>query len=140
MVSQERIKGSWNQIVGAVKKEFGQITGDDLTRVKWNVDQLIGLIQEKSGRSREQVDAFLSDCCATAGDTFNRVSDAASQYASAAGETLHESYDQAMESAQQGYRQAVRTVSKRPLESLAVAVGAGVLVGLVCGLSLSRRR
>ncbi|MCC7336572.1 MAG: DUF883 family protein [Pirellulaceae bacterium] len=140
MISQETLRGNWNQIVGAIKKEFGQITGDDLTRVRGNMDQLIGLIQEKTGRSREQVDAFLSQCCSNAGDAVNRFSETASQYASAAGESLQQNYDRVAESAQQGYQQAVRTVSKRPMESLAIAVGAGMLAGLVVGLSLSRRR
>ena len=140
MVSQERLKGNWNQVAGAIKREFGQITGDDLNRVRGNVDQLIGLIQEKTGRSREQIDAFLSDCCSSAGATLNRVSETASQYVNAAGESLQQNYDRVAESAQQGYQQAVRTVSKRPVESLAIAVGAGLLAGLVFGLSLSRRR
>ncbi len=140
MISQEILRGNWNQIVGAIKKEFGQITGDDLTRVRGNVDQLIGLIQEKTGRSREQVDAFLGSCCSSAGDTYNRFSETASQYANAAGESLQQNYDRVAESAQQGYKQAVRTVSKRPMESLAIAVGAGMLAGLVVGLTLTRRR
>lgn len=140
MVSQESLRGNWNQVVGAIKKEFGQITGDDLTRVRGNIDQLIGLIQEKTGRSREQVDAFLSTCCSTAGDSYKHIAETASQYANAAGESLQQNYDRVAESAQQGYQQAVRTVSKRPMESLAIAVGAGMLAGLVFGLSLSRRR
>ena len=140
MVSQERLRGNWNQVAGAVKREFGQITGDDLTRVRGSVDQLIGLIQEKTGQSREQIDAFLNDCCSNAGATLNRVSETASQYANAAGESIQQNYDRVAESAQQGYRQAVQTVSRRPVEALAVAVGAGLLAGLVFGLSLSRRR
>ncbi len=140
MISQEILRGNWNQVVGAIKKEFGQITGDDLTRVRGNVDQLIGLIQEKTGHSREQIDAFLSSCVANAGDTYNRITETASQYANAAGESLQQNYDRVADSAQQGYRQAVQTVSKRPMESLAIAVGAGMLAGLVFGLSLSRRR
>lgn len=140
MISQEILRGNWNQVIGAIKKEFGQITGDDLTGVRGDVDQLIGLVQEKTGRSREQIDAFLSSCCSSAGDTANRVSEAAAQYANAAGESLQQSYDRVAESAQQGYHQAVRAVSKRPVESLAIAVGAGMLAGLVFGLVLSRRR
>ena len=140
MISQEILRGNWNQIAGAIKKEFGQITGDDLTRVRGNIDQLIGLIQEKTGRSREQIDAFLSNCCSSAGDTYNRFSETAAQYASAAGESLQQNYDRVAESAQQGYQQALRTVAKRPMESLAIAVGAGMLAGLIFGLSLSRRR
>ena len=79
MISQETLRGNWNQIVGAIKKEFGQITGDDLTRVRGNVDQLIGRIQEKTGHSREQIDAFLSSCVANAGETYNGVTETSAQ-------------------------------------------------------------
>ena len=48
MISQESLKGNWNQIVGAVRHEFGQITGDDLSRVRGSVEELMGMIQEKS--------------------------------------------------------------------------------------------
>lgn len=140
MISQEILRGNWNQIMGAIKKEFGQITSDDLTRVRGSVDELMGMIQEKTGRSREQVEEFLSSACSTAGDTYNRIADTASQYANVASETLHKNYDRMAESAQQGYQQAVQTVSKRPMESLAIAVGAGMLAGLVFGLSLGRRQ
>ncbi len=139
MISKERMQGSWNQVVGAVKKEYGQITGDDLKRVEGSVEQLIGLIQSKTGRSREQIDAFLSSCCTAAESTLNRIGEKASEYADYAGEAVRENYGRAKETAQRGYEQTARTVSKRPLESLALVAGAGLLAGLVVGLSLTRR-
>ena len=139
MISQERLTGSWNQIVGAVKEEYGQITGDDLKRVEGSVDKLVGLIQQKSGKTKQQVEEFLSTCASSAESTFNRISDKASDYAGIASDAVRENYDRAIESAQRGYEQTVRTVSKRPMESLALAAGMGVLSGLVVGLSLTNR-
>ncbi len=140
MISQESLKGNWNQIVGAVRHEFGQITGDDLSRVRGSVEELMGMIQEKTGRSREQIEAFLGDCCRSGERAWERASESASQVAGAANEALHDGYQRARQSAQQGYDQTVRTVSQRPLESLAVAVGVGLLAGLVVGLSMAGRR
>ena len=140
MISKEEMLGSWKQIVGAVKDEYGQITGDELTRVEGNVEHLIGLIQSKTGKTREQVDQFLSNCCNKTASSVNRISETASEYADYAGDVVRENYERAAQSAQAGYRQAARTVSRRPLESLAVAVGAGLLAGVVVGLSMTNRR
>lgn len=136
MLSQDRLKGNWNQVAGAVKERFGSVTNDDLTRVRGNVDQLVGMLQEKTGRSREQINEFLNNCCGSAGETMDRIRDGASQYAEAAGQAVRENYDRAVGSAQQGYQQTVRQIAKRPVESLALAVGAGLLAGLIAGLAL----
>ena len=140
MISKEEMLGSWKQIVGAVKEEFGQITGDELARVEGNVEQLVGLIQAKTGKTKEQASQFLNSCCKSTASTVNRISESATEYAEYAGDVVRENYERAADSAQAGYRQAVRTVSRRPLESLAVAVGAGLLAGVVVGLSMSNRR
>lgn len=140
MITQERLKGNWNQVAGAVKEKFGQISGDELKRVNGNLDQLVGLIQQKTGKSREQVAEFLNSCCSSAESSYNRISEKATEYAEAAGEAVRENYDRAVQSAQRGYEQTVQTVSRKPLESLAVAVGLGMLTGLVVGLSMSSRR
>lgn len=140
MIAQERVSGNWNRIVGAVKKNFGQITNDDLNRVEGNVDQLVGLIQTKTGRSREQIEQFLNQCCTTAEGTFYEVSDRVAEYSDAASEALRENYDRLADAAGKGYDQTLRTISRRPMESLAVAVGAGALFGLVLGMSMAARR
>lgn len=140
MIAQERVSGNWNRIVGAVKKNFGQITNDDLTRVEGDVDQLVGLIQNKTGRSREQIEQFLDNCCESAEGIYHDISERMYEYSDAAGEAFRENYDRLADAAGRSYDQTVRTISRRPMESLAVAVGAGVLFGLVVGMSLTGRR
>jgi uncharacterized protein YjbJ (UPF0337 family) len=140
MIAQERISGNWNRVVGAVKKNFGQITNDDLQRVEGNVDQLIGLIQSKTGRSREQIDAFLNDCCSSAEGVYDEVTGRMAEYTDAASEAFREGYDRLATAANRGYDDTMRAISRRPVESLAVAAGAGLLFGLVVGLSMTSRR
>lgn len=50
-----RIKGNWNQIKGNLKEKYGDLTDDDLQYAEGKEDQLIGRLQEKLGKSREEV-------------------------------------------------------------------------------------
>lgn len=140
MISKERLQGNWNEVVGAVRREFGDLTGSELEQVKGNVDALVGLVQRKTGQSKEQIHDFLSNCCGESRATVNRFADQAAFYAEVAGDAVRENCDKAMESAQRGYQHAASTVSKRPIESIAIAAGAGLLAGLMVGISMRNRR
>lgn len=142
MISKERLEGNWNSVVGAVRKRFGDISGDELQRAQGSAEQLVGLLQRKTGQTREQIEAFLDTCCQTTGETINRWSESAGEYANQAGEAVCENFDYLASGAQRGYNYTVRNMSRRPMESVAIALGAGVLAGLMVGLSMasSRRR
>jgi uncharacterized protein YjbJ (UPF0337 family) len=140
MISNERIEGNWNSVVGAVRKRFGDITGDDLQRAQGSAEQLVGLLQRKTGQSREQIEAFLNDCCQSTSETMHRISEKAGEYAQHAGEAMRENYDYLSSNAQRGYDYTLRSMSRRPVESVAIALGAGVLAGLIVGLSMTSSR
>jgi uncharacterized protein YjbJ (UPF0337 family) len=50
-----RIEGNWNQIKGKMKQKYGELTDDDLSYAEGKEDELIGRIQEKTGKTREAV-------------------------------------------------------------------------------------
>lgn len=50
-----RIKGNWNQIKGKLKQEYADLTDDDLTYVEGKEDELLGRLQEKTGRSKDEL-------------------------------------------------------------------------------------
>ena len=52
----EETKGKWNQTKGAVKKQWGKLTNDDLTVIAGQRDQLVGKIQERYGIAKEEAD------------------------------------------------------------------------------------
>lgn len=60
----DRIEGSWKQLRGAVQKQWGQLTNDDLDVVEGRRDQLVGKIQERYGVAKDeaerQVDSWMS--------------------------------------------------------------------------------
>ncbi len=55
-MNKEEIKGKWNQLKGEVKKQWGKLTDDDLDRIEGNRDILIGKIQERYGKSKEEAE------------------------------------------------------------------------------------
>lgn len=50
-----RIKGNWNQIKGNLKQKYGELTDDDLQYAEGKEDQLIGRLQKKLGKSKDEV-------------------------------------------------------------------------------------
>ena len=50
-----QIKGSWNEIKGKLKQQFGNLSDDDLTFAEGKEDELLGRLQKKLGKSREEL-------------------------------------------------------------------------------------
>lgn len=140
MTTKEEIQGTWNQLAGAVKGKYSQITGDDLAGIQGNVQQLAGLIQKKTGKAREEIEEFLRSVSGTTATTVGRISDAASDMATKASETFREGYDYARDASRDGIKTATETVQHRPVESLLLAMGIGVVAGLIIGTSLCGQR
>jgi uncharacterized protein YjbJ (UPF0337 family) len=55
-VNWEQTKGKWNQMKGAVKKQWGELTDDDLAVIAGQRDQLLGKIQERYGIAKDEAD------------------------------------------------------------------------------------
>ncbi len=53
------LKGNWNQLKGKVKQAYGDLTDDDLKYEEGKDDELLGRLQEKTGKTREGVIEWL---------------------------------------------------------------------------------
>ena len=57
------LQGKWNQLKGNVRKQWGKLTDDDVDEIQGDAEILMGRIQERYGRSREdakrEVDRWL---------------------------------------------------------------------------------
>ncbi len=49
------LKGNWNQVKGKLKQKYGQLTDDDLTFAEGKDDELIGRLQHKLGKTKEDI-------------------------------------------------------------------------------------
>jgi len=49
------IKGNWNETKGKLKEKFRELTDDDLAFEEGQEDQLVGQIQKKTGKTRDEM-------------------------------------------------------------------------------------
>lgn len=54
------VKGKWNEVKGRLKKAYAQLTDDDLTYVEGKEDELLGKLQQATGRSRSELVEFIN--------------------------------------------------------------------------------
>jgi uncharacterized protein YjbJ (UPF0337 family) len=49
------IKGDWKQMSGKLKQQFANLTDDDLLFAEGKEEELLGRIQKKLGKTKEEV-------------------------------------------------------------------------------------
>jgi uncharacterized protein YjbJ (UPF0337 family) len=54
-MSDLNIKGNWNEIKGKLKQEYGDLTDDDLIFVEGKEDEMLGRLQQKLGKKKEEL-------------------------------------------------------------------------------------
>jgi uncharacterized protein YjbJ (UPF0337 family) len=50
-----QIKGNWNEIKGKLKQKYAELTDDDLTFAEGKEDELLGRLQQRLGKSKDEV-------------------------------------------------------------------------------------
>jgi len=50
-----QIKGSWNELKGKLKQQYGNLTDDDLMFSEGKEDELLGRLQKRLGKSKDEV-------------------------------------------------------------------------------------
>jgi len=60
-MNNQTLKGEWNQLKGSVKQKWADLTDDDLTHIEGSRDKLVGRLQERSGRTKEEVERDVDD-------------------------------------------------------------------------------
>ena len=149
-INQQTLQGNWNELKGQLKKKWGQLTDNELDRVEGNTDQLIGLLQRKTGETKAAIESSLDEMMessaamlANAGDVVRNVANNATEKVQEASHYVAESAqavsEEAIKQVQAGYTQTKRVVASRPVESLAVCFGVGLVTGIVAGLMMRSR-
>jgi uncharacterized protein YjbJ (UPF0337 family) len=49
------MKGSWNELKGKLKQQYGNLTDDDLVFSDGKEDELLGRLQKKLGKSKDEI-------------------------------------------------------------------------------------
>ncbi len=50
------LRGKWNQLKGKVRRQWGDLTDDDVDKIQGDSEVLLGRIQERYGRTREEAE------------------------------------------------------------------------------------
>jgi len=53
-------EGRWDQLSGKVRELWGNLTDDDLARAKGSYEQTVGVIKERTGLDREEIERRLN--------------------------------------------------------------------------------
>ena len=141
MLNQQEISGRWNEIKGVLKKKWSSLTDDDVMSFNCNVDQLIGMIQRKTGESREAIEHFIDQAVehgqGMLGNARDRASDAMHDGAKYVSDSVQGSAKYVADKVRyggdrvrQGISSAGDMVHDHPGQSVAAAFGPGLIVGV----------
>jgi uncharacterized protein YjbJ (UPF0337 family) len=50
-----QLKGNWNEMKGKLKQKYADLTDDDLTFVEGKEDELLGRMQQRLGKSKDDL-------------------------------------------------------------------------------------
>ena len=50
-----KLKGDWNETKGKIKQAYGDLNDDDLAYEEGKDDELVGRLQKKIGKSKDEV-------------------------------------------------------------------------------------
>jgi len=143
MITRQELEGKWNEVKGRIQEKWGALTDDELQRVRGNANALVGVIEQKTGASRRVIEEFLDEAIAGgasavtgAMESAREFAGKATEFAGKASDKVREQYDEVAESVRAGYEEAEDMVRRKPVESVAVAFGAGIVTGVLVGLLL----
>ena len=60
-MNSDEIKGKLKELKGNFKQKWGELTDDDWKQVSGNKDKLLGILQQKYGRTKEQAHKEVDD-------------------------------------------------------------------------------
>ncbi len=55
MATKLELKGNWNEVKGKLKQKYADLTDDDLTYIEGKDEELLGRLQKRLGRSRDEI-------------------------------------------------------------------------------------
>ncbi|MBL8814886.1 MAG: CsbD family protein [Planctomyces sp.] len=147
MVSASEIKGNWNQLKGLIRERWGEFTDNEFLQMQGNSDQLIGVIQKKTGAARQDVEKFLNGVLKGAESTVSdaledgrQLTSKAAEAAARIGSAAREQYGRISERVSETYDDAQELVRNQPGVSVGVAFAAGLVGGAIIGLLLRPSR
>lgn len=57
----DTVEGNWKQWQGSIQKQWGRLTSDDLAQIKGDRTRLAGILQERYGREKEEIEEEIDE-------------------------------------------------------------------------------
>lgn len=61
METKLKIKGNWNELKGKLKQKYSKLTDDDLLFIEGKEDELLGRLQKKLGKTKEELSETINE-------------------------------------------------------------------------------
>jgi len=61
MSNTTELKGNWNEIKGKLKQQFATLTDDDLLFSEGKKDELVGRLQQKLGKTKDEIHKLIGE-------------------------------------------------------------------------------
>jgi len=55
-MNSDQWQGKWKELKGIIKEKWGELTENDLTELEGHRDRLAGLVQQRYGLAKEEVE------------------------------------------------------------------------------------
>lgn len=55
-MNKTELEGKWNQVKGNFKQKYGEVTDQDLVYAEGKFDEMLGKLQEKTGKKKEELE------------------------------------------------------------------------------------
>lgn len=56
-----KLKGGWNEAKCKIKQKYADLTDDDLAYEEGKEDELLGRLQQKTGKTKDEVKRWIDD-------------------------------------------------------------------------------
>jgi uncharacterized protein YjbJ (UPF0337 family) len=128
----DQAAGNWKQLSGKIKARWGKLSEDHLAQIDGRKDELIGKIQEIYGATKDEAERQIDDWVRGASE-FDSDDDGVREHDGAGRQQAREWARRSRRGIEGGMDAVCEQVQAQPLTSLALAVGAGVILGFLLG-------
>jgi uncharacterized protein YjbJ (UPF0337 family) len=130
-----RVEGNWKKMKGTVKERWGKLTDDDLTAIAGRRDQLEGMIQERYGyakeRARNEIEDWYRSMESNLAEQIESLRSGIQNLSSTVERIANEQIPPARSRATEALNDAEEAVKRNPLAVVAIALGLGLLIGVL---------